>query len=294
MDENLALPARCNLYLTYLSIIMALNLRHPSDIPLIHLGRNTLQWLKLYAENFGLLVLPPIFEYSLKLAGNCITHSLNTSSASSFSNINWMEMWQHISTALSGAWPVFQISNSLPQSNSMTMPKPSGIMQLPSGSQQSGSNPTRAPDPAPSLSQSTPDHWQVSQIATPRVFIETTPHSFHSPSTIQQQQSQPQFPAARMEPLLDQESIFQEVYDMDANLWWAKLLSLVSFHDVRRSWKKDLITCSRRNYYLRIHYLNSTRIMIRDFRSWCPLYSIILSNSSSNKPIGQTHGNNPS
>lgn len=223
IEENLVLPSRCNLYLTYLSIIMALNLRYPLGAPVIHLGQNTMQWLKLYADNFGLLVLPPILEYSLKLVGDCVTHSVDTGSTEHFSNASWIETWQQVSGALSEAWPVFQLSNSLPQSNSTTSIKP-GILKRPS--QQSGST----PNTASSLSQSTPDHWQVSQLATPRVFIETTPHSFHSPATMQQQQQpQPQFHSARMEPSLDQDSIFQEVYDMDANLWYVNMLLLGLF-----------------------------------------------------------------
>jgi len=88
------------------------------------------------------------------------------------------------------------------------------------------------PNTATSLSQPTPDYWQ----AAPRAFMETTPHSFHSPAVVQQSQSQPQFRPGMMESALDQDSIFSEFDAMDANLWsntWEQsLLNLGFTNDV--------------------------------------------------------------
>lgn len=215
VDEDLNLPSHCNLYLFYLSITMTLNLRYPSITPLVHLGQNTIRWLKLCAEKFGLSILPPIFEYSLKLAGDCITHSLNAGGAERFNDMDWAETWGYVTSALSRGWPVFQLSIALSQSHTMAWNK-QDITKV------SAQHTASMFSTTPSRPQSARDLRQAPQFATPKVFletIETTPRTFRSPSGTQRH-SQARFDSSHhMDASLDQDSIFSEFDAMDANLW---------------------------------------------------------------------------
>lgn len=238
-DENLSLPNQCNLHLTYLTVVMAWNLHHPptSKTSIAHSGQKTIQWLKSYSDHFSLAILPPIYEYSLKLAGTCISHGIDTNHDPATS---WVEAWQRVSAALRESWPVFQLQSDAMNvvSTSLDISGLTGQLQ-PRGDKEDGAGIVLSPPPPRSSNTHNPDHWPASStthppqqtdlqqpLTSPRIFIAPSPPSL--PQTQPQVSGRPStIDSSTPSPaLLDPDDIFNEFDAMDANLWFVSSISL--------------------------------------------------------------------